>query len=96
MKNVTYLYEINDNFLNRFDNQKYWISKYLKNSMSYFSDTVIELNADGSFFYAKNRKNNSCVVMSQDGSYGWITIQILSSRWVRGDESNKRKISWLE
>jgi len=77
---MTYLFEINDNFLDKFDNQKYWIHDSQFSVMGQYCDYIIECRTDGSFFYIKNRFNGSTEVLPKDGSYDWVTVQILSSR----------------
>ena len=62
-------------------NQKYWINDSQSPfGMGQYCDYIIECRTDGSFFYIKNRRDGSTEVLPQDGSYDWITVQILSSR----------------
>ena len=78
---MSFLFEINDNFLDKFDNQKYWIhDSQSPFGMGKYCDSIIECRTDGSFFYIKNRRDGSTEVFPQDGSYDWVTVQILSSR----------------
>ena len=77
---MTYLFEINENLLDRYDNHKYWSSDDCRMRISYDSDYIIECRSDGSFFYIKNRKDATTEVLPKDGSYSWITVQMLKSR----------------
>ena len=77
---MTYLFEINENLLDSYDNHKYWSSDDWRMRISYDSDYIIECRSDGSFFYIKNRNDATTEVLPKDGSYSWITFQILKSR----------------
>ena len=75
-----YLFEINNAVLYRYDNHKYWTYDDCRTRIAYDSDYIIECRSDGSFFYIKNRFNGSTEVLPKDGSYDWVTVQILSSK----------------
>lgn len=80
---MAFLYEINSNIAEvRYQGQKYWIdqSSNLKINWARDSDYIIEIKSDGSYEYRKNRRDGSKEVLPQDGSYDWITVQILSSK----------------
>ena len=80
---MAFLYEINDNLAeHRYQGQKYWIdnSSNLNIRWTQDSDYIIEILSDGSYEYRKNRRDGSKEVLPQDGSYDWITLQILSSK----------------
>ena len=77
---MSYLFEINDNCLGKFDNHKYWIYHHQFISLELYSDYIIECRTDGSFFYIKNRYDHSTEVLPRDGSYNRITLQILKSK----------------
>jgi hypothetical protein len=77
---MTYLFEINDRCLDRYDDHKYWTDNDCRTRIAYDSDYIIECRSDGSFFYIKNRFNGSTEVLPRDGSYQWVTIQMLKSR----------------
>ena len=79
---MAFLYEINDNLVEQHGNQKYWIdhSSRMKIGFARDSDFIIEIHSNGSFEYRKNRRDGTAEVLPQNGSYDWITVQILSSK----------------
>ena len=80
---MAFLYEIYSTLAERrYQGQKYWIdhSSNLNMRWAQDSDYIIEIKSDGSYEYRKNRRDGSTEVLPQDGSYDWITLQILSSK----------------
>ena len=77
---TTYLFELSDHYAN-----KYWIADFFDYRIANKSDKIIKIDKDGSYSYVKNRQTGSKEVLPQDGSFDWITVQILSSkRYERG------------
>lgn len=80
---MAFLYEINSNVAEHFyQGQKYWIdhSSLMRMKWAADSDYVIEIKSDGSYEYRKNRRDGTKEVLPEDGSYDWITMQVLSSK----------------
>jgi hypothetical protein len=83
VKITSYLYELSPAIAQvRFGGQKYWVSDKLDMRLAYSSNFIIEVRSDGTFTYKKNRTDGSTEVPMRDGSYDWITVQILSSQQV--------------
>lgn len=77
---MSYLYELNDNFVERFEGQKYWISDRTVPGLAHYSDSLIWIKESGAY-YVKNRHDGSTgPVPLKDGSMDWLTVQILSSK----------------
>lgn len=94
---MTILYELNDNFVDEFQHQKFWVSDGFDAAgftypakLALRCDTIIEIYSNGTLSYLKNRYSTSKKVAIQGSVEDWITMRVLSSRHISQLPGNKK------